>query len=275
MARRPRLPAMLAAFALATVASTALAETAPATAPAAPEPDWTITGNVGLYSQYVFRGIAQTNGKPALQGGLDLGHRSGFYVGTWASNVSWISDAVPAVSASLEWDLYGGYKGTLPADFGYDLGVLYYYYPGNYTAAPNGYARPDTTELYAALTWKFLSLKYSYSVNGKTFGIPDSRGSSYLDLTASYDVVEKVNDAIGKVTLFGHLGHQWYTGSTGGIANGNYDYGDWKAGLSTEVYGVTVGVYGTGTNAQAAYYTNPCGRNLSAGQLVAFLQKTF
>src|SRR6266498_1225542 len=85
------------------------------------------TGNVGLFSQYVFRGITQTNEKPAVQGGFDLGHKSGFYVGTWASNISWISDYTPGVSASLEWDFYGGYKGSLPADFGYDLGVLYYY----------------------------------------------------------------------------------------------------------------------------------------------------
>src|SRR5512141_1314423 len=146
MARRTHLPATLAALAFAAAASSAaLAQTAPAPAaePAKPEPDFTFTGNVGLYSQYVFRGISQTNEKPAVQGGFDLGHKSGFYVGTWASNISWLSDAVPSVSASMEWDMYGGYKGSLPADFGYDLGALYYYYPGNYTAAPNGYVKAD------------------------------------------------------------------------------------------------------------------------------------
>ena len=65
---------------------------APAAAPAAPEPDFTFTGNVGLFSQYVFRGISQTNEKPAVQGGFDVSHKSGFYVGTWNSNVSWICD---------------------------------------------------------------------------------------------------------------------------------------------------------------------------------------
>jgi uncharacterized protein (TIGR02001 family) len=72
------------------------------------------------------------NEKPALQGGFDLGHKSGFYVGTWASNISWVSDGNSDVSASLEWDFYGGYKWALPADFTLDLGVLYYYYPGSY-----------------------------------------------------------------------------------------------------------------------------------------------
>jgi uncharacterized protein (TIGR02001 family) len=273
MARPSHLYSTLAAFSIATLVSAgAFAQTTPA--PAAATPDWTLTGNVGLYSQYVFRGLTQTNGDPAVQGGFDLGHKSGFYLGTWGSNVSWISDFAPGTSASMEWDFYGGYKGSLPADFGYDLGVLYYWYPGTYPY--EGQVKPNTTELYAALSWKFLSLKYSYSVNNKTFGIPDSRGSSYLDLTASYDVVEKVSDAIGKVTVFGHLGHQWYTGNTNGADNNFYDYGDWKVGASTEIYGLTVGIYGTGTNAEDAAYTPAStNKNISKGQFVGYIQKTF
>jgi uncharacterized protein (TIGR02001 family) len=247
------------------------AASAPGVAPA-PEPDWTFTGNVGLFSQYVFRGLTQTNEKPAVQGGFDLGHKSGFYAGTWASNISWVSDAYPpsapppAPSANLEWDFYGGYKGSLPMDFGYDLGVLYYWYPGKY---PTGFTKPNTTELYAALTWKFLSFKYSWSANDKTFGIPDSRGSQYLDLTASYDIIEKVSDVIGKVTIFGHLGKQYFH------ANSIFTYADWKVGASTEIYGLTVGIYGTGTNAQASVYTNNYGTDISKNQFVAYVQKTF
>ena len=281
MTKTLRLRSTLAAPALAALlAGSALAQTpptAPAAAPA-PEPDWTGTGNVGLFSQYVFRGITQTNEKPAIQGGFDVAHKSGFYAGTWASNVSWLGDAVAppySVSASMEWDFYGGFKGSLPADFGYDLGVLYYWYPGNYGNAPPGYVKADTTELYAALTWKFLSLKYNYSVNNKTFGVGDSRGSSYLDLTASYDIIEKVNDTIGKVTIFGHVGHQWYKGNPGGFDNSNYDYTDWRVGASTEMVGLTVGIYGTGTDADSAYYTNTYGKNIAKNKFVAYVQKTF
>src|SRR5829696_3345373 len=95
------LRSSLAAAALAaTFAGSAWAQTPPPAAAApAPEPDWTFSGNVGLYSQYVFRGISQTNEKPALQGGFDLAHKSGFYLGTWASNISWLSDANPDVSS--------------------------------------------------------------------------------------------------------------------------------------------------------------------------------
>jgi len=82
-----RLAACAALAACAT--GTALAQTA--AAPATPAtPEHTLTANVGLYSEYIFRGIAQTGGKPAVQGGFDYAHSSGFYAGTWASNISWL-----------------------------------------------------------------------------------------------------------------------------------------------------------------------------------------
>jgi len=263
---------LLAGGSAAQVPAAEPAKAEAAAEPAKPEPDFTFTSNIGLFSQYVFRGVSQTNEKPAVQGGFDLSHKSGFYVGTWASNISWIGDAYipppgePGVSSSIEWDFYGGYKGSLPADFGYDLGVLYYWYPGKF---PSGWTSDNTTELYAALTWKFLSLKYSYSANNNTFGVPDSRGSGYVDLTASYDVIDKVNDVFGKVTVMGHVGRQVYRGS------GNLSYTDWKVGASTEIYGLTVGIFGTGTNAQDAPYTNIYGKNIAGNQFVGYIQKTF
>ncbi len=268
MTQKLRLRSTAAAALAATLAGGALAQ-APAPAPAAapaPEPDFTYTANIGLYSQYVFRGISQTNEKPAVQGGMDLAHKSGLYVGTWASNISWPSDGNPDVSASVEWDFYGGYKWTLPADFVADFGVLYYWYPGTY---PTGYSpKPNTTELYAALNWKMLQVKYSYSLND-TFGVPNSDGSYYIEGNVNWDVIEKVNDVVGKVTLIGHVGHQGYSN------NGSLTYTDWKVGASTELWGVTVGIFGTGTDANSAPYTNRFGKNTSANQFVGFVQKTF
>jgi len=258
---------VVAAMFATLLAGAAQAQTAPAAAPATPPvPDWTFTGNVGLFSQYVFRGVSQTNEKPALQGGIDLGHKSGFYLGMWGSNVSWLSDGNPDVSASLEVDLYGGFKWALPAEFVLDTGVLYYWYPGSY---PEGYTKPNTTELYAALTWKWITGKYSYSVDSKTFGFPNSRGSDYWELNATYDIVDKVNDSIGKVTIFGHYGQQRFKNS------GFYDYSDWKVGISTEVLGVTVGIFGTDTDAESAAYTNRFGKDIAASQFVGYIQKTF
>jgi len=271
MTKKLRLRPSVAAAALAALfAGSALAQTPPpAAAPApapAPEPDFTFTGNVGLFSQYVFRGITQTNEKPAIQGGFDLGHKSGFYVGTWASNISWLSDANPDVSAPIEWDFYGGYKWTLPADFVADFGVLYYWYPGTY---PAGYSpKPNTTELYAALNWKMLQVKYSYAVSD-TFGWPNSEGSYYIEGNLNWDVIEKVNDIMGKVTLIGHVGHQSINNNSAAT------YTDWKVGVSTELWGVTVGIFGTGTDANEAPYTNRFGKDTSRSQFVAFVQKTF
>src|SRR5688572_12631109 len=114
-------------------ASPGSSATTPPTTPA-PTPEHNITGNIGLFSQYIFRGLTQTNRDPALQGGFDYAHSSGIYAGTWASNISWLRENASARAGgvtvpngtygeggSLEWDFYGGYKGTV-GDFGYDLG---------------------------------------------------------------------------------------------------------------------------------------------------------
>ena len=126
--RRTPLAALAAVslFSTAALAQTAAAPAAPAT------PEHTLTANVGLFSNYIFRGISQTGGKPALQGGFDYAHASGFYAGTWASNVSWLEDFGVYSRSSLEWDFYGGYKSSFgDSDFFYDVGTLYYYYPGS------------------------------------------------------------------------------------------------------------------------------------------------
>lgn len=264
MNQKLHLRSTAAAAALAALfAGGALAQT-PAPAAAA-EPAWALTGNVGLYSQYVFRGISQTNEKPALQGGLDLGHKSGFYLGAWGSNISWLSDGNPDVSSSLELDFYGGYKWALPSDFVADFGAIYYWYPGTY---PEGYTKPNTTELYAGLTWKMLGVKYSYAVSD-TFGFPDSDGSYYVEGNLNWDVVDKVNDYIGKITLIGHVGYQSYK------SWGAYSYTDWKAGVATDVMGLTVGLVVTGTDAESALYTNRFGKDISDTQVVGYIQKTF
>ena len=64
------------------------------------------TANVSLTSNYVFRGISQSSGGPAIQGGFDYSHASGFYLGTWASNVSWLKDFQGYDTGSMEIDLY-------------------------------------------------------------------------------------------------------------------------------------------------------------------------
>jgi uncharacterized protein (TIGR02001 family) len=256
---------------------------APALASAADSPH-TLTGNVGVYSQYIFRGLTQTNKDPALQGGFDYSHASGFYAGTWLSNISWLTDSPAATgysSSSLEWDFYGGYKGTIgKSDFGYDVGILQYYYPGTSgttaTPFPVGIGKADTLEIYGAVTWKWLSAKYSHSVSSKTFGVDNSDGTYYLDLSATYPVTDKVN-------LIAHYGVQKFTGSTAGVAlsnDANASYKDWKLGATyTLPKDFTIGGYFTGTDMtadQKIFYTNASDNRLvGKDTFTLFVSKTF
>jgi uncharacterized protein (TIGR02001 family) len=255
------------ASALAVPAFTAQAEE-----PASPH---TFTGNVGLFSQYVFRGISQTNEDPALQGGFDYSHASGFYLGTWASNISWLKDAPAGVnpaysSSSVEIDVYGGYRGAFgETGIGYDVGLLQYIYPGDRNP---GVTKADTLEAYAAVSWSFLSAKYSYSL-GDTFGVNNSSGTWYLDLSANYPITEAL-------TLNLHYGIQDFSGSNAGVKNDDIaSYEDWKIGLSYALpQGFTVGAFYTDTSmnsAEKAFYTNLKGKYLGDDQYVVFLSKTF
>src|SRR4051812_16633486 len=98
---------------LIAVSSTALAQSA------SPEPDYTLTFNVGAVSDYRVRGIAQTSFKPALQAGADFAHKSGFYAGTFASNVRWVKEFNGASKGAVEVDLYGGFRDAINSAFSY------------------------------------------------------------------------------------------------------------------------------------------------------------
>lgn len=215
----------------------------------------TFTGNLSLVSEYRYRGISQTDFKPAVQGGFDYAHSGGVYVGVWASNVNWLSDA--GFNNSVEVDLYGGYKGTV-GDVGYDVGLLQYYYPGTY---PAGVTKPHTLEAYVAASWKMFTLKYSHALSD-TFGFTDSKGSNYIDLSASFELPQGFN-------LDAHVGHQKIRNWT------DCSYTDWKLGVSKEVVGVKVGLAYVDTDAKDACYTNYRAKNLGKGAVVLSVGKTF
>lgn len=228
----------------------------------APAPEHTLTGNVGLFSQYIYRGLTQTNEKPALQGGFDYAHSSGLYAGIWGSNVSWISDLDNRVSASLELDTYFGFKNGFAGDWSYDVGFLRYNYPGSY---PAGFVKPDTNEIYAALGYKWLTAKYSHSL-GDTFGVPNSKNTSYLDLSASFEVADKL-------TLGLHAGKQTFKGNSN---DSLYTYTDYKVSLTKDFNGYLVGVAYTDTNARdAGYFVNATGKNTGHSQFVVSVSKSF
>ena len=223
-----------------------------------------VAGNVSLTSDYVFRGVSQNNEEPALQGGVEYAHDSGFYAGAWGSNVSWLSDAGGGISSSVELDGTLGYRGSAGDAFAYDVGALRYWYPGDY---PSGFNAADTTELYAGFTFTpveglGLGLKYSYAV-GDLFGYADSDGSGYLDASLNWTFV-------AGWTLNLHGGRQWIE------RNDAFEYADWKIGVTRAFdNGFSIAGTWTDTDADTALYTNAHGNGIADGRFALTVTKTF
>ncbi|CAG2156202.1 putative bacterial protein [compost metagenome] len=241
---------------LAAPCATALAQEADAS-------PHTFTANVTLASEYRYRGLMQTNRRPAIQGGFDYTHASGLYLGNWNSNISWLSDSNAEVSAPVEMDFYGGFRNTFKladAEFNYDLGVLEYYYPGDY---PSGFTRPYTTEVYAGIGYGPVFLKYSHALTN-LFGFADSKNSYYIDLTANVPL------NVWDLTVNAHVGYQ-------GVKNlSDASYTDWKIGVTKDFgKGLSVAVAYLDTNAKRGIYTNSHGRYMGKATALASITKTF
>jgi uncharacterized protein (TIGR02001 family) len=243
----------------------------PAFAADAPASPFTVSGNVGITSNYIYRGIAQTSTNPAIQGGFDVAHSSGLYAGVWGSNVSWIQDsgAVATGSVTMELDTYLGYKNTVTEDVGYDVGFIRYNYLGNYTAT-YGFAKADTAELYAAISYKFLTAKYSYSVLDGFLTVPGSKGTNYIELNANYTIPDTT------YTLIGHVGAQKYKGDiadAAAAADLDPSYSDYKVGVAKDFSGYVVTVaYSKTSTREGGFYDWPAtggnwGRGMTAVSL--------
>jgi uncharacterized protein (TIGR02001 family) len=242
---------------LALAAGAAVAQDAPAAAPAeaAPTPEHSIAFNVGLTSDYRYRGISQSRRDPAISAGADYTHSSGLYAGTWLSSIKWIKDAGGG-NTNLEWDIYGGYKGTA-GPLGYDVGVLRYQYPSS--SLP---VNPNTTEIYGALTYSLFTAKYSHSVTN-LFGFDDSKNSSYLDLSANIDLGNGWS-------VVPHVGRQWVR------HNSDYSYTDYALTLNKDFgNGLSASAAFIGTNADKQLYVTPGGKFTGKNMLVVGVKYTF
>jgi uncharacterized protein (TIGR02001 family) len=219
------------------------------------KPDNEVSFNLGIVSDYRYRGISQSRLQPALQGGADYTNNpTGFYAGTWLSSIKWITDA--GGSDDVEWDLYAGKRGEIVKDLSYDVGVLSYVYPSN-----GLHPSANTTELYAQLSYGPVYAKYSYAVTD-LFGVADSKGSGYLDLGGNFDVGDGF-------TINVHAGHQTVSNSS------NLSYTDWKVGV-TKDFGVVTGALAViGTNTSSYVGPAPDFKNLGKTSLVLSVTKTF
>ncbi len=236
------------------VAAAALAAIG-ATVPGAAYAD--LAFNVGGVTDYRYRGISQTRGMGAVQGGVDYSHASGAYAGLWASTIRWVQDA--GGNADIEVDLYGGYKGSVTTWLSYDVGGLAYVYPANQLKSVTG-ADANTVELYAAVTAGPVTLKGSYAVTD-TFGNPNSDGSFYLEGAATFEL-------LGGLMLTPHAGWQRIEGPNKGPGS----YVDLSLAVSKDLgNGWTVSATGIANKRiDGDFYTSPRNGQRLGGAAIVF-----
>ena len=216
-----------------------------------------VTTNLGATSDYRYRGISQTQNAPAIQGGVDYSHSSGFYAGNWNSPVS---SLVYTNGAGIETDLYAGYKKEIKG-ITFDVGSYNYFYP----RASVGKTNYDTREVYVGAAKGPVSIKVSQSL-GDYFAASNSRGSRYYQADVAYPI------AGTKASILAHAGRT-------DVANQTVlDSNDYNAGVGYNLAGFDLAArYYTNSNKTTAFQTaNTVGnQKLYRNALVLSVSKTF
>ncbi|THF70781.1 MAG: hypothetical protein E8F57_02330 [Methylophaga nitratireducenticrescens] len=187
------------------------------------------SASIALSSDYVWRGYSQSDNKPAISGSVDYSHISGFYAGTWASNVDFM---INDDDAHLEMDIYAGYAGEFHNNgIAYDVGVLRYIYPGTDGGNWN--------EVYGSLSYHYFSLGISHS--GDVYGSGEK--GTYYNLGVNYPLPEGINLGLG-------LGYYDYDRDVFG--SGNPDSAtNYLVGLSKDFAGFELNLSYSNTNSNA------------------------
>ncbi|GIU08273.1 hypothetical protein TUM4261_14720 [Shewanella sp. c952] len=175
-----------------------------------------VEANIGATSNYLWRGITQTDDAVAVQGGIDYSHDAGFYAGTWASNVDFGNET------SYEVDFYAGFAGSIGDEFGYDISYLYYAYPDANDSI-------DFGEVTLAASWKWIEVSYAHVVNAGNDvtgdATLDEKDMGYLQTTLTFPLSESL-------TIAAHYGY-----STGDVVSAWYgtdNYADYSLALSKD-----------------------------------------
>jgi uncharacterized protein (TIGR02001 family) len=163
-----------------------------------------LSGTVGVVSDYDFRGASQTSKDPALQGSIDWAAENGFYVGAWGSNI----DYGPGVDGDIEVDLYAGFASETEAGLGWDVGLVWYVYPGADDI-------DDYPELYLGLSYQWFEFKQWYS--NDLYGTDED--AFYSEANASFELPANFG-------LNLHLGYNY------GDAFDDTEYMDYSIGVA-------------------------------------------
>lgn len=238
-----RYPMISLCALLLVTAAPALAQDASETEPASAI---TVTGSISATTDYRFRGLSQSNKDPAAQASININHESGLYIGTWVSTLD-DQTSLPGYG-DAEVDLYAGFTKTLDNGFGFDAGLLYYYYPD----APDPYAgaKNDTDwfEPYASVNYTLGPVNVKVGGNYSWAGQDGLGGDDSLYLYSNLAVSVPTTP----IKLLGHIGR-----SKGSLGAYNLDamddsYLDWSLGAEVTQQGFTLGVQYVDTDITSA-----------------------
>ena len=183
------------------------------------------SANIGATNNYIWRGVSQTSNGAAVSGGLDYAHDSGFYAGTWASNIDWTGGTA---GSGAEVDFYGGFASEV-SGLGYDVGAIYYYYP------TSGYDDSNFGEIYGTLSWGPVSGGIAYTVtsdvndvSGTAQGFQD--GDLYYHVSANFEVMPTW-------TVGGTIGYYDFEDNGDGGTDINYTHYQVDVGKSAGDFG--------------------------------------
>jgi uncharacterized protein (TIGR02001 family) len=200
------------------------------------EDEHNFSANIGVVSNYLFRGLTQTDDGPAIQGGLDYAHSSGFYLGTWLSNVDFgetieyeldldnetLDIYETSNSPGYEMDFYLGFSHSINDDLSFDVNAIYYAYPDGRDL--------DYAEIGASGTWKWITLGLAYTVYGQ---------ADDADGVESGEAIFVEGDWYYYASLDFELPYDFGLGVRGGYYDFDYnggsnDYGNWGLTISRE-----------------------------------------
>jgi uncharacterized protein (TIGR02001 family) len=224
-----------------------------------------VTATGTFASDYLFRGISQTRSRPATQATVEASHDSGVYVGAFISHVRYAG-----TDARQEIDLFGGYRFTF-ADFNFDIGAIWYTYPG-YDRAPGAFR----------LNYAEATIKVSREVGPVTLGVFFAGSPNFFGSSGTGIYVEGQADwktGIWDVTLGARVAHQWIERNA---RFGTPDYAWWALTASRDfaIEGVgtitaSVGYYQTSIRRSECVPLGPRGQDICGARALGAISFKF
>lgn len=208
-----------------------------------------LSGDAQFRTNFVARGLSQSQGQPSLRAGIDYNSGDGMYGGIDGDSINWINELHPGDNVSLEMDGWLGYRRHFGSGWSAKAGFVRIQFPGHYVRQSPPADQPNSTEAFGSASWNGLSAQLNYAVTNYV-GTPNSKGTLYLSVTASRPVG-------GPWTLGAALGRVAHAGRdpASGQSNSRFDYTDYKLSIACDLgSGISLTLAHTWTNADPGIY---------------------